>query len=146
MDSRPFRRILVGWDASPHARTALETAAALADHHGGHVVALAVVRGPTHTETTDEHVRADHAATRQLTEPFELCRVQLRHYGARTELVIDHDRHIAEALHDYATEHGFDLIVLGRHGEGDPLHPRLGHVAEATAKRGPTPVLLVSTP
>jgi nucleotide-binding universal stress UspA family protein len=45
---------------------------------------------------------------------------------------------------DYATEHGFDLLVLGRHGDGGLLHRRLGHVAEAAARAGKLPVLLLS--
>jgi nucleotide-binding universal stress UspA family protein len=47
------------------------------------------------------------------------------------------------AVCDYAAEHGFDLLVLGRHGDGGVLHHRLGHVAEAAARAGKLPVLLL---
>jgi nucleotide-binding universal stress UspA family protein len=39
--------------------------------------------------------------------------------------------------------HVFELLVLGRHGNGDALHPRLGHVAETVAKKSGLPLLLL---
>ena len=44
----------------------------------------------------------------------------------------------------YATEHAFDLLVLGRHGDGGTLHPRLGRVPEAAARASAVSLLLVS--
>jgi hypothetical protein len=35
------------------------------------------------------------------------------------------------------------LLVLGRHGNGGVLHPRLGHVAETVAKKSGLPLLLL---
>ena len=44
----------------------------------------------------------------------------------------------------HATEHAFDLLVLGRHGDGGTLHPRLGRVPEAAARASAVSLLLVS--
>ena len=53
---------------------------------------------------------------------------------------------MARSICDYADEHGFDLLVLGRHGDGGLLRHRLGHVAEAAAKSSRIPVLLLGAP
>ncbi len=51
---------------------------------------------------------------------------------------------MARSICDYADEHGFDLLVLGRNGDGGLLHHKLGHAAEAAAKSSRIPVLLLS--
>jgi nucleotide-binding universal stress UspA family protein len=53
-------------------------------------------------------------------------------------------RHIAGSLCDYAAGHGFDLLVVGRHGDGGFVRPRLGHIAESAARSCKIPLLLVS--
>ena len=63
---------------------------------------------------------------------------------ARVSLQIVEDGDPARAVCDYAAEHGFDLLVLGRHGDGGVLHRRLGRVAETAARAGKLPVLLLS--
>jgi nucleotide-binding universal stress UspA family protein len=50
---------------------------------------------------------------------------------------------IGRTVCGYATEHGFDLLVVGRHGDGGVLHPRLGRVAEAAVRGCAIPVLLM---
>jgi nucleotide-binding universal stress UspA family protein len=62
----------------------------------------------------------------------------------RVNLHTARGRHVARSICDYATEHGFDLLVLGRHGDGGLLRPKLGHIAEAAARGSKIPVLLVS--
>jgi len=64
--------------------------------------------------------------------------------GVRVSLQIVEDRQVGRTVCDYAVEHGFDLLVLGRHGDGGALHPRLGRVAAAAARESSVPVLLVS--
>jgi len=54
-------------------------------------------------------------------------------------------RHIGDSICDYAAEHGFDLLVIGRHGEGGLIHPKLGHIAQSAARSCKIPVLLVSS-
>ena len=48
----------------------------------------------------------------------------------------------AATVCEYARQHGFDLLALGRHGTGGVLHPRLGHVAATAARKADLPVLL----
>jgi nucleotide-binding universal stress UspA family protein len=52
----------------------------------------------------------------------------------------------ARVVTDYAAEHGFDVLVLGRHGNGRRRKARLGQVADHAAATCAVPVLLLSTP
>jgi len=136
----PFRRVLVAWDGSPDSVAALTTAAALVSGGAGHVVALTVLPECTHVEGAEsdadaQRVRQDFARARAALQATSRSRIDL-HTAA--------GRQVASSLCGYATEHGFDLLVLGRHGDGGVLHPRLGRVAEAAVKASEVPVLLVS--
>ncbi len=138
----PFRRVLVGWDASADAVAALGAAAAITGRDGGHVVALAVVPQAWHAEE-DEAERA--ATRRRVEEGFERARQAVPAVrSARVTLAIVEDARADAAVCGYAEDHGFDLVVLGRHGDGVAIRQRLGRVAEAAARRCAIPVLLVS--
>ena len=148
--ARPFRRVLVAWDASADAMAALRAAAAVVGDESGHVVALAIVPASPHMEEGREGER-EHGggATRaERTERvFELVRESVAATSrARLSLQIAEGPQVARSICDYADEHGFDLLVLGRHGDGGLLHHRLGHVAEAAAKSSRIPVLLLGAP
>ena len=52
----------------------------------------------------------------------------------------------AEVVTEYAAEHGFDVLVLGRHGDGRRRKSRLGQVADRAVQSCPVPLLLLSTP
>jgi nucleotide-binding universal stress UspA family protein len=140
----PFRRVLVGWDASADAVEALSAAAAIVRGDAGHVVALTVVPGGLGAEAADEQHSERAAIRRRAEERFE--RVRGSAAGVRMSLRIVEDRQVGQAVCAYAAEHGFDLLVLGRHGDGGVLHPRLGRVAEAAARGSAVPVLLLSAP
>ena len=129
MGNRPFRRILVGWDCSADAENALRTAAFLVAGSGGHVVALAVLPPEQHAETREERAQ-EHAAHRKRVEDrFDaVLRRLATEVDAHLTLHLAESRHIATSLSDYAAEHGFDLIVVGRHGEGGTLRSGPGQV------------------
>jgi len=143
--SSPFRRVLVGWDASPDSVTALKVAAAVAGSAHGEVVALAVLRAPPPQEAWRDHEGEVSAGIRHVCAAFESARASLAAIsGAQVRLHAAEGRHVARSLCAYATEHAFDLLVLGRHGYEGILHPKLGHVAHAVARASRVPVLLVS--
>jgi nucleotide-binding universal stress UspA family protein len=139
----PFRRVLVGWDASADATEALSAAAAIVRGGAGHVVALTVVPAALGAEAADERASERAAIRRRAEERFERMRGSAA-AGVRISLHIVEDRQVGRAVCAYAAEHGFDLLVLGRHGDGGALRPRLGRVAEAAAKGSAVPVLLLS--
>jgi len=139
----PFRRVLVGWDASADAAEALCAAAAIVGGEAGHVVALTVMPAAPGAEAADERDGERAAVRRRVEERFERMRGSAA-AGVRMSLHIVEDRQVGQAVCAYAAEHGFDLLVLGRHGDGGALRPRLGRVAEAAARGSAVPVLLLS--
>ena len=144
MTTASFRRVLVGWDCSAGAAAALRTAASFAGDSTAHVVALSVLDGVPHGESSEDRAR-DLAERRHYTERlFSQVRRRRADGGARPGKPADRrGRGSARAVCEYAAEHGFDLLVLGRHGDGGVRHHRLGHVAEAAARAGKLPVLLL---
>jgi nucleotide-binding universal stress UspA family protein len=144
-----FRRVLVGFDGSPDAAEALRVATAIAGPDGGHVVALSVLRRPPSHEGDEEH---DGQST-DLRRLAEACFDELRRGpspvgGVRMSVqVVFSDRESAgQVVSKYAAEHGFDILVLGRHGDGAHLRSRLGRVADMAAQTCTVPVLLLSAP
>jgi nucleotide-binding universal stress UspA family protein len=141
----PFRQVLVGWDGSPGSVVALRTAAALVGDGPGRVIALAIVSGPSHLAEEPGQAGAEATSGTHMHRTFEATSAAIAAtLPTRISLHTVEGRHAARSLCDHATEHGFDLLVLGRHGDGGVLHPKLGHVAEAAARAGRVPVLLVS--
>jgi nucleotide-binding universal stress UspA family protein len=141
----PFRRVLVAWDGSPDSVAALTAAAALVSGGAGHVVALTVLPERAHVEGGGSEADAEPGAADRVRQDFARARAALQATSrARIDLHTEAGRRVARSLCGYATEHGFDLLVLGRHGDGGVLHPRLGRVAEEAAKVSEVPVLLVS--
>ena len=61
---------------------------------------------------------------------------------ARVTLQIAQSGDPARVVSEYADQRGFDLLVLGRHGTGGVLHPRLGNVAAEAARNSRLPLLL----
>lgn len=144
MTASPFHRILVGWDASPAARTALTTALALPDGQGT-VIARAVLNPPEHIETAGEQRRDLGSQRHWLEDQFHQTVQTTSAYGARVRLEWGEHTDISEDLRACATEHDCDLIVVGRHGEDSRLRiAGLGPVARALAQNVDLPVLLVS--
>lgn len=145
VDGGPFRRVLVAWDGSPDSAAALKTAAAIAGDGPGHVVALAIVPASLQAGAWLDHADEEPQDRRWVRDGFARARESIPATSrARIDLHVEEGSHPARSLCAYATEHAFDLLVLGRHGDGGMLHPRFGHVAKAAAMASPVPVLLVS--
>ncbi len=141
----PFRRVLVAWDGSAHSVAALRTAAAIVGAGPGHVVALAILPPSVPAEAWQDHAGEEPEDRRWVQEGFARARDSIAETSpAQIDLRIEEGRHPAQSLCAYASDHVFDLLVLGRHGDGGMLHPRFGHVAKAAATASTVPVLLVS--
>jgi nucleotide-binding universal stress UspA family protein len=142
----PFRRVLAGFDGSPDAADALRAAAAIVARDGGHVVALSVIRRPAHDDGDDSG--GDGSRIRDLAEAVigELRRDLPPGSAVRitAHVVCADGDSPAELVTAYAAEHGFDLLVLGRHGDGRRRRSRLGQVADRAIQSCPVPVLLLS--
>ncbi|MHB1597212.1 MAG: universal stress protein [Streptosporangiaceae bacterium] len=140
----PFRRILVAWDGSADAIAALRTAAAMACDGRSHVVALSVLSGAAPRESGSAGAgQSEHA--QRAESAFEAARATIaRSSPARLTLHTIESPHVAGSVCEYAADHGFDLLVVGRHGDGGLVHPKLGHIAESAVRSCSIPVLLVS--
>ena len=144
MGTTPFRRILVGWDCSEGATAALRAAAALADPEHGHVVALAVLNPAPQTEDVAEGTADLSERQRYAQDSFARARDSLPTVQqARVTFRFLESGDASRAVPDYVRQHGFDLLVIGRHGTGGVLHPRLGRVASAATKDNQLTVLLL---
>jgi nucleotide-binding universal stress UspA family protein len=142
--SRPFHRVLVAWDGSPDSVAALKMAAAVTGAEHDQVVAYAVLPAPPHVEAWRDDADELPGPARQVFEAFETTRDAIA--ATRPVQITLHtceDRRIAESICGYASEHAFDLLVIGRHGNGGVVHPKLGHIAQVAARESKVPVLLV---
>jgi nucleotide-binding universal stress UspA family protein len=145
----PFRRVLVGFDGSPDAAAAVRAAVNIAARDGGHVVALSVLGRARHADGDGEHSRnSDDYDIRKLAETVILqLRSDLPAASAVriTVQVVSTERDSpGHVVTEYAREHGFDVLVLGRHGYGRRRKARLGQVADHAVNTCSVPVLLLS--
>ena len=77
---------------------------------------------------------------------IEEITAELPHDGAgmfhiRHELI--EAEQIPQAFDGYVREHGFDLVVLGRHGVDRARRPHIGGVCEHQIRHGSCPVMVV---
>ena len=137
-----FHRILVGWDGSKDGRRAFRTAAHLAAEIGADLV----MKRHSHAEAADE--AAQEMAGRRHEVVAEMTAEAQRDTVPGT-VSVRHDvveaDHPASALDAYVREHGFDLVVLGRHGIDRAVHPRVGGVTEYQVRHSSCPVMVVGT-
>ena len=138
----PFRRVLVAWDGFPDSVMALRTAAAIVAGTPGHVVAFTVLAPSPPRETGDDGPGT--SAAQHARNAFELARDSLGTESVPVTLETAQGRQVPKSICEFAAEHAFDLLVLGRHGQGGILHPKLGRIAQETARIARVPVLLVS--
>jgi nucleotide-binding universal stress UspA family protein len=145
----PFRRVLAGFDGSPDSVDAVRAAVAIAARDGGHVVALSVVRRSPHTDGDDDGDGEDDGRSiRQSAERLigQLSRELPAGSAVRmsVQVVCTDGDSPGQVVNRYAAEHGFDVLVLGRHGDGRRRKARLGQVADQAVQACPVPVLLLS--
>jgi nucleotide-binding universal stress UspA family protein len=138
-----FHRILIAWDGSPSAEHAADVALDLARRYDADVTAASVAYSPAHAETEADRRESVDAARRYLEE--SLARIQDR--AARAG--VPFDTHVLEGdepagdLLRFAHEHGFDLIVAGRHTGGRGGRVLFGGLSDLLAASARRPVLIV---
>lgn len=141
-----FKKILVSFDGSDHAESALRVAADLAEKYQGsleivHVpelqtTAIAVGASAVVIPVNEEKVR--QAAEDVLARAADIAR-QSGH-AATTEVLQGSP---AEAILHHATDTGADLIVAGRRGLGTLRGLLMGSVSQKLTAHATCPVLTV---
>lgn len=88
-----------------------------------------------HDTVTDYYLEEGLAALRPAREILDRAQVPYTHHVAVG--------HVADSIAAYASEHGFDQIVIGSHGRGALTHLLLGSVASDVVRQSDIPVMLV---
>lgn len=138
-------RIFVGWDGSADAERALQFAAHLGAGLHAEVTALAVLKRPAHVECADV---ADAVLANRRRQALEQLGAALDGTGGpagtyRPDVIAGGDDTATE-LARYADKHSFDLLIVGRHGVDQAVHPRLGRVTGHLVASSHCPVVVVA--
>ncbi|AKH97488.1 universal stress protein [Halanaeroarchaeum sulfurireducens] len=135
-----YEDVLVATDGSDDAAFAIETAIDLASAVEATIHGISVVdTGLTRNQMID--LLLEEEAERAI-ESLE---------GAVTEAGLEVTTEILEgepheAIRDYATQHGVDLVVVGSHGKGAIERTFLGSVSERTIRTADRPILVTRHP
>jgi len=136
-----FRRILVGFDGSRDARQALRTAIAMAESVSGEATVVIAVSA-SHGETEEDRRAAFDAEAGPIQAMADRVVAAARSDATCTIHVVAEDRP-AHAMAAYVDEHGYDLLVVGRHGRERAAHGGLGRVARELTETATCPLLLI---
>ncbi len=142
-DETMYDRILVGIDGSEDAHAAAEHAVDLAATYGATLHCLYVVETRTaydnaivEPETVRENLRREGREA--------LARVEAAAETAGVDSIASIEEGVpAEAIAEYADDHGIDLVVVGARGKSAFKTILLGSTTEALVGSG-LPVLVVS--
>jgi nucleotide-binding universal stress UspA family protein len=137
-----FGRISVGVDCGARSEGLVETAAAMAEDLGGHVVVMhawrplgqydAAISGRAFEERWERETRP---LVDTVVEP-----VRSRHADVKIDVELRYDRPVV-ALHELARSS--DLILIGRHSEHARFTPALGSTARTVIRTSERPVVVV---
>lgn len=137
------KKILVPLDGSDHANRALEYAFDLAQKYGAEVLILSVVQyGPFLPEvaTTSYYEQIDAFYKKVLSDALEKAKKAVPNLTVSTKL---EEGYPADKIIENAQKGNFDLIVMGRRGQGHLRHTLLGSVSDRVADNCPCALLIV---
>ena len=138
------KRILVPMDGSAQSDDAL--AFALTEHPDAEITILTVIDpvegGYTPVSTPGSSEEWYRAAKEDAEALFEEARELAGEHGGTLDGDVETGRP-ANAIVEYAEEHGVDQIVMGSHGREGVSRILLGSVAETVVRGSPVPVTVV---
>jgi nucleotide-binding universal stress UspA family protein len=136
-----FQRILVAFDASPHAEHALNVALSMAGDMKAKLFVLAVIRPPEPAESAEFHAVLDEGRER-----FESSFIPIRARAKELEIDLETDvvvGHPAEQILHRADTIQASLIVLGKRSHTILHRWMLGSNSERVLKYAHCPVMIV---
>ena len=141
------RKIVVGYDDSSSAKSALEFAAALAKAQGSELVVAHVLEWSPYSFLTPEELEERHKRRKEELERAETALLapaveKLRASGISVATALRYG-HIAETICSIAMEHGASQIVVGRTGHSALSSRLFGSVAGSLAQAAPVPLTIV---
>jgi len=140
-------RIVVGYDDSGSAKSALEFAMNLTKTQGGSIVVAHVLEWSpysflTPTELEERHMRRREELERANAALLAPLVESLKDSGVAISTALKYG-HISETLCEIATQEGADQIVVGRTGSSGLSSRLFGSVAGSLAQSAPVPVTIV---
>ena len=138
-----FQQLLVGYDGSEGAKTALECAVSMAEEYEADITALWVRSPlPRYSESLSELKSENEAAEEYYKERCsEVLRVAKRH---GVDIRCKSSRgHPAKTILRFADEGGYDLIVVGHSDHSELWGRLLGDTADRIADHAHCSVLIV---
>jgi nucleotide-binding universal stress UspA family protein len=138
-----FQRILLAWDGSEVALSALDVAIDMTRRYDAELVAISIAHTPGHAETAADRQETVDAAHRYLAQTLHEVVDRAHRAGVDVSHDIIDSESPARAFLDYAHAHDFDLIVCGHHRAGRAGRLLLKGVAPELIENG-TPVLVIS--
>ena len=136
-----IQRILVAFDASPHAEHALDVALAMAGDMKAKLFVISVIRPPEPAESAEFH-----AVLEDGRERYERSFVPLRERARQKEIEVDTDivlGHPAEQILHKAYTIQASLIVMGKRSHTILHRWMLGSNSERVLRYALCPVMIV---
>lgn len=125
-----YRRILIAYDGSDHAKKAVQHAIELAKAFGSALYVITVAADPSQV-SLDRAKKTAEEATKTIASAGLKAEAEVRSGTPATEIL------------NYAEEKEVDLIVMGSRGLSAIQRLVLGSVSQAVASRAKMPVLIV---
>jgi nucleotide-binding universal stress UspA family protein len=143
---KPFTKILVPVDFSPHSDEAVGYAAELAQRYQASIT-LVHVYEPVAYALPEGYVpyTPDQLASMLATSEGLLNKAKEQAHAAGATNVQSRQLQgsVASEIAEFARSEGFNLIVMGTHGRRGLSRALMGSVAETVLRRAPCPVLAV---
>ncbi len=139
-----IKKILVPVDGSEHANRALDFALDLAQKYSAEILVMTVVHYPVLMEVP-ENILAYHEIVKAsyekvLSEALEKVKTATPGLNVTSKLM---EGYPADMIIETAQEGKFDIIVMGRRGQGHLRHTFLGSVSDRVADQSPCALLLI---
>ena len=141
------RKVVVGYDDSESAKTALDFAARLAEADGSELIVAHVLEWSPYSFLTPEELEERHKRRQEELERAETALLapvteSLKGRGITVSTALRYG-HIAETLCQIIKEAGASQIVIGRTGHSTISTRLFGSVAGSLAQVSPVPVTIV---
>ncbi|MEM0468400.1 MAG: universal stress protein [Pyrobaculum sp.] len=126
-----YRKILIAYDGSDHAKKAIQHAVALAKAFGSALYVITIATDPSQVSIERARRIVDEAARQISNMGFSVAEAEVRSGNPPTEIL------------NYAEEREVDLIVMGSRGLSAIQRLVLGSVSQTVVSRARVPVLVV---
>lgn len=136
-----FQRILVAYDASPHAEHAMDVALSMAGDMKAKLFVISVIRPPEPAESAEFHAVVDDAK-----EKYERSIISIRERAKQKDIELETDivvGHPAEQIIHKAESMQASVIVMGKRSHTILHRWMIGSNSERVLRYAHCPVMIV---